>query len=50
MNICDYIIKNNLPHIIREDGKMVQNGGLDVSYNKITSLEGFVQNGDFYKK
>ena len=61
MNICKYIIENNLPHKVLDDGRIkqigkyiiidkgitclknfVQNGYLDLSGNKIDSLEGFV--------
>lgn len=45
MNICDFIKENNLPHKV-ENGKVVQNGTLVLSNNQITSLNGFVQNGD----
>ena len=44
MNICDYIRENDLPFKM-VDGKMHQNGILDLDNKNITSLDGFVQNG-----
>ena len=44
MNICDYIIENNLPHKII-NGKMEQVGSLNLMYSQISSLDGFKQNG-----
>ena len=43
MNICEFIIKNKIPHTKLEDGRIQQNCALGLSNNQISSLDGFVQ-------
>jgi hypothetical protein len=43
MNICDYIIKNKIPHKVLADGKIEQLEPLNLNEKGITSLSGFVQ-------
>jgi hypothetical protein len=43
MNICDYIIQNDLPHQVLTDGRIAQTTTLYLSARGITSLNGFVQ-------
>jgi Leucine-rich repeat (LRR) protein len=45
MNICDYIVQNDIPHKVMPDGRIQQVIRLDLSHNQITSLDGFVHNG-----
>ncbi len=45
MNICEYILKNNIPHTKGENGTIIQNGDLNLSFNEITNLDNFIQNG-----
>ena len=48
MNICEYILKNNIPHTKGKNGTIVQKGFLDLRHKKITSLDNFIQNGTLY--
>jgi hypothetical protein len=45
MNICDYIKQNNIPHRVLPDGRMKQIVSMHLAWSKITSLNGFVQQG-----
>jgi hypothetical protein len=45
MNICEYIINNNLPHKVLSDGRIEQLGSYRIIDKDITSLDGFIQNG-----
>ena len=45
MNICEYIIENNLPHKVLDDGRIEQVGAYIISGKGITCLKNFVQNG-----
>jgi hypothetical protein len=44
LNICDYIIQNDLPHQVLTDGRIAQTTTLYLSGCGITSLDGFVHN------
>ena len=46
MNVCEYIIDNNLPHKLLEDGRIEQVGNYEIVNKSITCLKNFVQNGD----
>jgi len=45
MNICEYIIENNLPHKVLSDGRIEQVGNYEIIGEGITCLKNFVQNG-----
>ena len=45
MNICEYIINNNLPHKVLEDGRIEQVGNYAIINEGITCLKNFIQNG-----